>query len=394
MFNIKIKIMKKIILFKILPILIACFAFVSISHAQSKSEKQKEEKSIIIKVEVDEDGNVTSTDTIITYNLDLNKEVNEVIVKVEREVSDNQESIKKIKVEVESDLEGNKEVFCINISDKKEELEKIFKDLQKEIEDLEIDKEARERIEQSMEKLQEVDWSSHYISIKDALVDAHHEAFGAGSYEVVKVVIEDGDTTEYRSTTRTENHHHDANENVILVKSSEDTEGETLTVWVSDDGEEHNIEGENVEVIVVDSDDDKAHKLIKVFVISEEDEDDQESEGHHKSRRMTFESASKSDLEKAKEAGINIDDDHKLSLRNLNVEVNNDQVKIGVMTNETGKLKVLALDEDFKTVKQIHSKKLAKEHQFSFDIKEFEDDTESVKYILIKQNGKMSLMTL
>ena len=386
--------MKNTQLFKILPLLMACFAFVSISHAQSKSEKQKEEKSIIIKVEVDEDGNVTSTDTIITYNLDLNKEVNEVIVKVEKEVSDDQESIKRIKVEIESDFEDNKEVFCINLSDKKKELEKIFEDLQKEIEDLEIDKEARERIEQSMEKLQEVDWSSHYISIKDALVDAHHEAFGAGSYEVVKVVIENGDTTEYRSTTRTENHHHDANEKVIVVKSSEDTDGETLTVWVSDDGEEHNIEGENVEVVVVDSDDDKAHKLIKVFVISEEDEDDQESEGHHKSRSMRFESASKSDLEKAKEAGINIDDDHKLSLRNLNVEVTNDQVKIGLMTNETGKLKVLALDENFKTVKQIQSKKLAKEHQFSFDIKELEDDTESVKYILIKQNGKMSLMTL
>jgi len=398
--------MKNTILFKLFPILIACFSFVTISQAQSESEskpqnnaeEQKGEKSILIKIEVDDEGNITSTDTIITYSHNKTKHVNEVIVEVEGESSDNQENIKTIKVEIESDEDG-KEVFCINLSEKKEELEQVFKDLQKEIEDLEIDKEARKRIEQSMEKLQEVDWSSHYLSIKDALVDAHHEAFGAGEYEVVKVIIEDGDTTEYHTTVSSKSHNHDAN--VFVVKDGDDENTETVTVWVTDDGEMHMHGDSEEQVIVVNSNKDKNHKTVKVIVLSEDDDEDghhhdsdDHAEEHHKHRMVKFETASKSDIEKANAAGIAISDDNKLVLRNLNIEINNEQVKIGVMTSEEGKLKVLALDDNFKTVKDIKSKKSGNEHQFSFDLNELESAHDEVKYLLIKQSGKLNLITL
>jgi len=378
-------------LYKVMAIMLALVFISAIGFAQAgekelKKEQKKDhnkEQTMMIQIEIDDDGQTTSIDTIIVFNHDMEAEMDEILVEVKDVISANHEKLKELSVEVMADIEGGHEVYMIELSEKKAEMEQAFKDLQKELEGLEIEKEARERIEQAMETLENVDWKSHAISLESALITAHNEAFGAGDQDLVKVIIEDGDTTEIHTKV------------IMLDGKCRSLDDEELNVWVSDEDEGKIIikttgGGDAEEKVIFINDGDIHHKVgsQKVMLMTTDDDLGDNT------RMFMIRSAEDEGIAKARAAGFKIDAKDRLEITNINVEIENDEIEIALKTSEKGKMKVTILNADFKKIKQIKAEEEDENYEFSLNFDELKKGDSGAKYMLIEQNKKMELMKL
>ncbi len=374
-------------LYKVMAMMMALVFISAIGFAQSgKKELKKEhkkEQTMMIQIEIDDDGNTTSIDTIIVYNHDMEVEMQEIIVEVNKVLSENHEKLKEIKVDVLAEMEEGHGVYMIELSEKKEEMEKAFKDLQKELEGLEIEKEARERIEQAMETLESVDWESHAVSLESALISAHHKSFGAGEHETINVIIEDGDTTEVHTKV------------IVMDGKGKMPSDQEMNVWVTDDGEKKIIiktvgDGGTEGKVIFINDEDMHHKSGSKKVMMVKAGGDMGENSH----LFLMQTADEKDIEKAQAAGLKITAENKLDITNVNVEIENDETEIALKTDETGEMKVSLLDADFKKIKQIKAEEDDGMYKFPLDMKEMTKGDSKAKYMLIEQNKKLELMKL
>jgi hypothetical protein len=333
----KNKQMKKGNLYKVMAIMLALVFISAMSFAQSDKKELKKSKSMIINVEVDDDGN-TTIDTIVMDKHDMDH----MIVNVEEIIGENNENLKEITVEIIGNMEEGHDVFMMNLSKKQKELEEAFENLQKELEALDIEKEAQARIDQAMETLEGIDWNAHVVSLENALEDAHHVVCGKGDSESITVFIEDGDTTEVH----------------------------TKMVFVGDDDGESN---GDVERIIMMNAGDKPSGDMHMLMLS---------------------TAGEKDIIKANEAGLKIDSDKRLSINKVNVEIENDDAVIGLKTDESGKMKVTVLDDRFRKLEQIKTEEDDGIYEFPINIKEMMKGDSKAKYLLIEQNKKKELMKL
>lgn len=378
--------MKNGIIYKVMATLLAVVLISSISFGQSKKKEVKKEKTIMITMEIDEDGNTTTIDSIVMngsdhdFDFDVDVDIEEIMLDVKHALSESHESLKEMKIEIIADIKDGENVFCKELSEQKEEAKQALKDLQKELKSLEIEDEARERIQIAMDKLKEVDWKEHAINMNHFIFDEKDHHFGDGEHETIEFIIKDGDTTEVKTK-------------VLWVGDEHDGHGHhDKNVWVTDEGDKKIIikttgEGDHDENVFFIHEDDGHHnkaKNVKIMKFT----------GDSDMHMLMLKTAGEKDLEKAKEAGLDIDDDNRLDISNINVELENEEAFIKLRTEEEGKMKVQFLDKNFKKVKQVKAKEEHGAHQFPLNLKELKNKEHKAKYLLIEQNKKKELMKL
>lgn len=374
--------MKNGIIYKVMATLLAVVLISSISFGQSKKKEIKKEKRIMITMEIDEDGNTTTIDSIVMYDsdhdFDIDVDVDEIMLEVKHALSESHESLKEMKIEIIADMKDGEGIFCKELSEQKKEVKQALKDLQKELKSLEIEDEARERIQVAMDKLKEVDWKERAINMNHFIFDENERHFGDEEYETIEFIIEDGDTTEVKTK-------------VLWVGDEHDGHGHhDKNVWVTNEGNKKIIikttgDGEHDENVFFIHEDDDHHnkaKNVKVMKFS----------GDSDVHMLMLKSASEKDIEKAQAAGLDIDEDNRLEINNINVEIDDNDAIIKLKSEEDGKMKVQFLDENFKKIKQVKTKEEHGTHQFPLNLKGMKSD--GAKYLLIEQNKKKELMKL
>ena len=369
--------MKKGNLYKVMATMMALVFISAISFAQSDKKELKKNKSMTINIEIDDDGN-TTIDTIVMGDQDMEH----ILVEVMELVDENSEHMKEVTVKIIGDIEEGHHVLMMELSEKQKELEEAFENLQKEIAALEIEKEAKARIDQAMETLEGVDWNAHVLSLENAIIDAHHITSGDGESETIKVFIEDGDTTEVRTKV------------IFIGDEGKAASSQNMNVWVTDDGEKKiiiktDVDGKSEEKVIFINEDGKSDgEVERIVMMSGGDSDTGDM------HMLMLRTAGISEIAKANEAGIKIDADNRLSINNVNVEIENDDAVIGLKTNETGKMKVAVLNGGFKKLKQIKAVENGGTYEFPLNLKEIMKDDSKAKYLLIEQNKKKELMKL
>lgn len=369
--------MKKGNLYKVMVIMLVLVFNSVMSFAQSDKKELKKNNTMIINVEVDDNGN-TTIDTIWNGDHDLKN----IMVEVQDILTDAGENAKQVSVQVIKDLQEGNHEYMMEFSEKQKEMEEAFNDLQKELESLEITKEARVRIDQAMKTLESVDWNAHVVSLENAIVNAHQIDCGSGEKETVNVFIEDGDTTEVHTKM------------IFMSDNGKAPSNQNMNVWVTDNGDNKiiiktNKDGKSEEKMIFISDDkESALGEEKIIMMNTGDN----STGN--TQMIMLRSANEKEISNAQEAGINIITKDRLSINNMNVEIENKDVQISLKTDEKGKMKVTVLDGDFHKLKQLKAVKDEGAYKFPLDLEEINNENTTAKYLLIEQNKKMELMRL
>lgn len=351
----------------------AMILFGAVTFAQNdKKEKEiKKKKTMMITMTVDEDGETTKVDTIVFRSPDVHFE--EIMKDLDIQMDMSKDRMKEIQVEVLAEMDELQNSFHFEFKDKKEELNKAMEELKRELEQLNIEKEAQERIKEAMEKIEQAGEHSRKHIERFVFDDAHPVFFGEdGKYEII--VDEDGENV------KTE---------VIWVdedgKVSKKGEKE-LKVWVDSDKNKK---------VVIRSDGKKIVEGENIFVYEDGDSDEEkvimlEMSGAGLS---VLSSTKEKDIEKAIKAGLPIDKDNMLEEMDIFVEIKDgEDAIIKLKSNEEGKLKATAYDEDFKKLKKL---KVTEEDGAGVIQLETDDLKDSgVRYLLLEQAGKTDLIKI
>lgn len=362
-------------LYKLSAILMALVFFGTTSFAQTKVKEDKKEQKYVIKVAVDEDGENTVIDTIIIMRPDVDVDFESIMKDIEVEMEFTKDQMREIHINMTEEISEMNKVIKMELSEVNEEVEKAFKNLQKELEGLEIEAEVRQRIDEAMKTLEESD-------LRDIAVMNKHMIFIDDEHHNVEFIIDGNDTTEVHTS-------------MVWIGDDEDIEHHQDTdvnVWVEDDGEHKVIikkssKGKSGNVMFYSDEDGHKHGN-NTFIV----ETIIDGEGSHADILM-IQPASEKDFDKAIDAGLPLGENQRLEEMDINVNIDGDKNPvIGFKSTEDGKMKATYYDENFEKIKTVKLKE--KDGLYEFDLNKDDLKDSNAKYLLIEQNKKADLMKL
>jgi hypothetical protein len=323
----------------------------------------------MITMTVDDDGETTTIDTIVFNVPDI--DLDSIMENINIQMDITKDEMKEIRMEILTNIDEAHDAMVFKMDKQSEDIEKALKDLQKELDQLEMDDEVQQRIQDAMEILEKMGTTSFH----------HMESFFSEEDHPV-FVGEDGKIE-------------------VLVKSDGGTET-TEVIWIDDEG---NVSKETGKELMVWVDSDENKKVIvkkngtiteeKEFVIHADDGGDGEIimmdfEGKN---MMMLHSAKEKDLDQAILAGLPINKDQMIEELNINMDIKGEANPIVKLKTESAeKMTVTTYDEGFNKVKKLKVKLNNGENVFELDRELLKKS--NAAYILLEQEGKTDLMML
>ncbi len=358
-------------LYKLAAFLMAMVLLSAIAFAQNDKEEKaiKKKKTMMISMTVDDDGETTTIDTIVLSMPDV--DLDSIMEDFNVQMDITRDEVDEIRMEVYTDIDEAHQNIRLKTDEQAEEIEKALKDLQKELDQLQMDDKVRQRIQEAMETLEKMGESSS-SHLEHFFMDEDHSVFAGEDGNIEVIVKSDGD----QETTEVIWYDEEGNVNKEA--------GKDLKVWVSSDKNKKviiNKDGEMTEEteFIIHMDTEEGKKVIMKEVAGE--------------GLIMLNAANDKDIDKAILAGLPMNKDQMFEEMNINMEMKGDADPIIKLRTESEEKMVATLyDEDFNKVKKMKMKRVDGENVFELDHEMLEKS--KATYILFEQADKTDLMKL